>query len=171
MKTLYLAHNFLTRKKARKWELKIEGKYQINLDNPFYDNPARATEMEVLDSYKDASRQQRDYLSTRSSKSIVEDDLEKIRKSDGVVAIMNDTRIGTPMEVFFAARVLRIPVYVITKRHASHPWIVEHATKIFTDKKSFEQFLKKRFGVKNSDNDYHGTKQNFYKKFSFRFWR
>ena len=52
------------------------------------------------------------------------------------------------MEVFFAARVLRIPVYVITRRHALHPWIIEHATKVFVDREDFEKFLKKRFGVK-----------------------
>jgi nucleoside 2-deoxyribosyltransferase len=148
MITLYLAHNFLTRKMVRKWELKVEGKYNINLDNPFYDNSDRAEEMLILDSYKDTSRKQRDYLSTRSSKNIVEDDLEKIRKSDGIVAVMNDTRIGTPMEVFFAARVLRIPVYIITKKHAYHPWIVEHATYIFKNREVFEQFVKKKFGIK-----------------------
>jgi hypothetical protein len=42
MKTLYLAHNFESRKTIRKWELKMEGRYNINLDNPFYDNPERA---------------------------------------------------------------------------------------------------------------------------------
>ena len=148
MVTLYLAHNFLTRKNMRKWELGIEGKYNINLDNPFYDNPARAEEMKILDSYKDASRQQRDYLSSRSSSSIVEDDLEKIRKSDGIVTVISNASIGTPMEVFFAARILRIPVYVVTKKYASHPWIVEHAAKIFADRKTLEQFLKQKYGAK-----------------------
>jgi len=143
MITLYLAHNFLTRKKVRKWELRIEKKYNVNLDNPFYDNPARAEEMLILDSYVDCSRKQRSYLSTRSSYSIVEDDLEKIRKSDGIVAILNDVRIGTPMEVFYASRVLRLPVYVVTRKYAAHPWVVELATKIFTNKKELERYLAK----------------------------
>lgn len=148
MTTLYLAHNFLTRKKIRKWELKIEGKYNIDLDNPFYDNPDRAEEMNVLDQIKDGSKEQQTYLATRSSKNIVEDDLEKIRKSDGIMAMLNDVRIGSPMEVFFAARVLRIPVYIITRRYEKHPWVIQHATKVFSSRSELEQFLKRKFGVK-----------------------
>ena len=143
MITLYLAHNFLTRKKIRKWELRIERKYNINLDNPFYDNPERAEEMLILDSYTDCSRKQRSYLSTRSSYNIVEDDLEKIRKSDGIIAVLNDVRIGTPMEVFYASRVLRLPVYVVTRKYAAHPWVIELATKIFASKKELEKYLAK----------------------------
>jgi len=148
MKTLYLAHNFNTRKNTRKWELKIEGRYNINLDNPFYDNPNRAKEMDVLDSMRDGNRKQRDYLSQRSAKSIVEDDLDKIRKSDGIIAIANDTRIGTPMEIFFAGRILRIPVYVVSKKYAQHPWIVQHATMTFTSMAEFEKFVEKNWGKK-----------------------
>jgi len=145
---LYLAHNFLTRKTMRKWELRMEGKYNIVLDNPFYDNPERASEMETLDDLREGSRKQRDYLSSRSSWDIVEDDLKKIRKSDGIVAFAHDVRIGTPMEIFYAARVLRIPVYVITKKWAIHPWIKEHATHVFSTRQSFEKFLKVHYGVK-----------------------
>ncbi len=148
MKTLYLAHNFLTRKKIRIWELKIEGKYNINLDNPFYDNPDRAEEMKILDSYKDMSRKQRDYLSKRDSNDIVEDDLTKIRKSDGLLTIITKASIGTSMEIIWAARVLRIPVYVVTNNYGYHPWIKEHATKIFSNKNEFKEYIKKHFGVK-----------------------
>lgn len=147
-KTFYLAHNFLTRKQMRKWELKIEKKFNVNLDNPFYDNPERAEEMLILDSYIDCSRKQRSYLSSRSSYNIVEDDLEKIRKSDGIIAILNDVRIGTPMEVFYASRVLRIPVYVVTRKYAAHPWVIQMATKIFANKRELEQFLKNKYGAK-----------------------
>ena len=148
MKTLYLAHNFNRRKAVRKWELKMEGKYNINLDPPFYDNPNRAVEMHILDSMKDGNRKQRDYLSSRSSRSIVEDDLDKIRKSDGLLAIANDTRIGTPMEIFFAGRILRIPVYIVSKKYAQHPWIVQHATKTFKSMAEFERFAEKKWGRK-----------------------
>jgi len=78
----------------------------------------------------------------------VNDDLEKIRKSDGIVAFANDTRIGTPMEIFFAGRILRIPVYVITKKYPFHPWIIEHATKVFKNMTEFEEFVKKKFGLR-----------------------
>ncbi len=148
MRTYYLAHNFLTRKKIRIWELKIEGKYNINLDNPFYDNPDRVEEMKILDSYKDMSRKQRDYLSKRNSNDIVEDDLTKIRKSDGLLTIITKASIGTSMEIIWAARVLRIPVYVVTNNYGYHPWIKEHATKIFSNKNEFKEYIKKHFGVK-----------------------
>lgn len=148
MKTLYLAHNFLTRKKIRQWELKIEGRYNISLDNPFYDNPDRAEEMNILDSLKDGSKEQQEYLSSRSAHSIVEDDLNKIRKSDGICTVITSASIGTSMEIIWAARVLRIPVYVITKNYLYHPWIIEHATKIFENKRKFEEYIKKKFGVK-----------------------
>lgn len=148
MNTFYLAHNFNTRKSVRKWELRMEGKYNINLDSPFYDNPNRAKEMAILDSMQDGSKKQKSYLFERSARNIVEDDLNKIRKSDGLVAFANDTRIGTPMEIFFAGRILRIPVYVISKRYAKHPWIIQHATKVFKTRLEFEKFVKDKIGVK-----------------------
>jgi len=148
MKTLYLAHNFESRKAARKWELKIEGKLNIKLDNPFYDNPERAKDMETIDSLRDGSPEQKAYMATRNDHSIVEDDLDKIRKSDGILAIAETTRIGTPMEIFFASRILRIPVYVITKKYNRHPWIRQHATAIFSSRTEFEKFAEKKFGRK-----------------------
>ncbi len=87
MNTFYLAHNFESRKAVRRWELRMEGKYNINLDNPFYDNPERATDMTVVDTFKDGSTEQKEYLRTRNAEDIVEDDLDKIRKSDVIVAV------------------------------------------------------------------------------------
>jgi len=148
MKTLYLAHNFNKRKTTRKWELRLEGKYKLKLDNPFYDNPNRLDDITQIDSFKDGSDEQRRFLSTRDARSIVEDDLEKIRKSDGILAIANETRLGTPMEIFFAAYVLRIPVYVITRRYSGHPWIRHFATEIFSSQRDFERYIEKIYGRK-----------------------
>lgn len=148
MKKYYLAHNFLTRKLRRKWELKIEAKYNIELDNPFYDNPHRELEMEVLDSMNDGSPEQNQYLSGRSEHSIVEDDLKKIRKSDGVVALANDVRVGTLMEIFYASYLLRLPVYVLTRKYYNHPWIKMFATLRFRTIKQLEEFIAETFGVK-----------------------
>jgi len=148
MKKYYLAHNFLTRKLRRKWELKIEAKYNIILDNPFYDNPHRAMEMTILDGYKDGSTEQNKYLSNRDENSIVDDDLKKIRKSDGVIALANDVRVGTLMEIFYASYVLRLPVYVLTRKYYNHPWIKKFATKRFRTIRELEFFIEKRFGVK-----------------------
>ena len=145
--TYYLAHNFYTRRKIRKWEVKMEGKYNIILDNPFYDNPQRVEDMKILDSFKDGSKKQKEYLFTRDSHDIVFDDLDKIRKSDGIIAI-DVSRVGTPMEIFFASRILNLPVYVIARKNKNHPWIIMHSTKIFSSRKELEEFIKKKFGVK-----------------------
>jgi len=146
--TLYIAHNFYTRKLRRKWESRIEAKYNIILDNPFYDNPVRAIEMKKIDSMKDGSPEQQKYFSNRNKQSIVKDDLEKIRKSDGIIAFANDIRVGTPMEIFFAAYVLRLPVYVLTRQYINHPWIKKFATKRFTNIKELEEFIKNKYGVR-----------------------
>jgi nucleoside 2-deoxyribosyltransferase len=148
MKTFYLAHNFESRKAIREWELKMEGKYNINFDNPFYDNPERRKDILVIDSFKDGCAAQREFMATRSDKSIVDDDLDKIRKSDGILAIAESTRIGTPMEIFFGGRILRIPVFIITKKYANHPWITRHATEIFKTLKQFEMYINDTWGRK-----------------------
>lgn len=148
MKKYYLAHNFLTRKLRRKWELKIEAKYNIILDNPFYDNQRRAMEMNILDSMTDNSSEQNKYLSERNEHSIVNDDLEKIRKSDGIIALANDVRVGTLMEIFYASHVLRLPVYVLTRKYYNHPWIKKFATLRFRTIKELELFIAEKFGVK-----------------------
>jgi len=127
----------------------MESKYNMILDNPFYDNPNRIQDMKILDSYKDGSAEQRKYLMSRDSESIVEDDLEKIRKSDGIVAFANETTMGTPMEIFFASRILRMPVYIITKKYPYHPWVKKHATKIFPNRTAFEEYTKKKFGLRH----------------------
>lgn len=152
MKSFYIAHNFHTRKSVRKWQLKIESKYNINLDNPFYGNPKRTGLMQMIDGFKEGSKDQKEFLSNyykESNKQIVNDDLTMIRKSDGLVAVVNDTRIGTPMEIFYAGSILRIPVYIITHKHQEHPWIQKFATKIFTSRQAFEDFIKREFGLRN----------------------
>jgi len=149
MKTLYLAHNFNIRKQMRKWELKIEGKFNINLDNPFYDHDRN--DIKALDKLEDDSPEQVKYFKERNTltmvDSIVEGDLELIRKSDGLVTKIKSPSIGTSMEIFFASRILRIPVYIITNsRIANHPWIKKHATMTFNNTKEFENFVEREWG-------------------------
>lgn len=144
--TLYMAHNFESRRKIRPWELRMEGKYNIDIANPFYDSDR--SDMKTLDQLKDGSKAQQEYLGQRDSNLIVDGDLELIRKSDGIIAYVNARSFGTPMEIFFAARILQIPVYIITKKYSYHPWIQKYATMIFPTKKAFENFIKKKYGLK-----------------------
>lgn len=148
--TLYLAHNFEIRKRIRKWELKIESKFNINLDNPFYDHDRN--DIKALDNLKDGSPEQDQYFKERNTDtmvdSIVEGDLELIRKSDGIITRIKSPSIGTSMEIIMAARIYSIPVYVITKKYAFHPWIKKHATMTFSSTLEFEKFVEKNWGRK-----------------------
>jgi len=148
---LYLAHNFNIRKQIRKWELKMEGKYNIILDNPFYDHDRN--DIKSLDKLEDDSPEQVQYFKERNTltmvDSIVEGDLELIRKADGLVTRIKSPSIGTSMEIFFASRILRIPVYIITKaKLANHPWIKKHSTVTFNSMADFENFVEKNWGRK-----------------------
>lgn len=151
MKKFYLAHNFYDRKVVRKWEIIIEGKYNIVLDNPFYDNDRN--DIKELDRLKDHSVEQGKYFTQRNTgkmcTDIVEGDLEMIRKSDGLLTIIKSESIGTSMEIIMAARIYNIPVYVITTKVAMHPWIKYFATKIFRTRAGFEIWLQQEGMRKN----------------------
>lgn len=145
MTTYYLAHPFSQRIALRCFEFYLEERYNINLHNPFYDNKQR-NDMEKLDAMKEGSKEQREYFKTRDTTNLVDDDLTMIRKSDGIVAFVLVKSLGTPMEIFFAAYILRIPVYIVTDKYAYHPWIKKFATKIFSSKKEFEKWVKEEHG-------------------------
>lgn len=147
MVKLYIAHHFAHRKLIRRWELKLESKYNLDLDNPFYDTEQRNDIIE-LDKMKEGSKEQVEYFKIRDTEALVDRDLTKIRKSDGLLAYIKSKSLGTPMEIFFAARILQIPVYVITHNYQYHPWIKKFATHIFPNRRAFEKFVKKNYGVK-----------------------
>jgi len=151
MKKFYIAHNFGNRQMIRKWELRMESKYNIILNNPFYDRVRN--DVQKLDELKDGSARQKLKIQSRDVDIIVDGDLDMIRKGDGLVAYLEpsknfSTMIGTPMEIFYAARVLHIPVYVITKKFSYHPWIRKYATQIFPHRTAFERFIKEEFGLR-----------------------
>lgn len=126
----------------------MESNFNINLDNPFYDNPNRIDEMAFIDSMVDKSPEQQQYLNERDKYDVVSDDLVKIRKSDGIMAFAQDVRVGTIMEIFFAAYVLHLPVYVFTRRYYYHPWIEKFATHVFRNLKELENFIERNYGKK-----------------------
>jgi len=124
MKSYYLAHSFILRNLIRKWQLMIEEKYNINLVNPFYRNK---WEMEQIKKMEKLPEEQHDKglpeWSILDCLRIMEEDLNLIRQSDGVVALFDAPTIGTCQEIFAAAYLYRIPVYVITSKYYTHPWI------------------------------------------------
>lgn len=62
---------------------------------------------------------------------IVEGDLQDIRECDAMLVWFDRPSIGTAMEVFFAASVLRIPVVVVDVSNSPlSPWLAYHATSV-----------------------------------------
>ena len=124
MMRYYLAHSCHLIESVRKWELKIQGKYKIDLINPFTNN-----EFENIDELKQlkTKKQLHAYnktLDLARCQDIVEHDLEILRKCDGVVAIFNEPTIGTAQEIITCVLLYRMPCYVICRReHRYHPWI------------------------------------------------
>lgn len=157
--SLYLAHPFDSRFKMRKWELKLEKELEIEITNPFYDVP-RKDIAEI-----DLGRKGRYRV---IPKRLVERDIKAIKGSDGILAIVSDSRsvaqtiwerikvfffnkplfsIGTIMEIVYA-NVFEKPIYLIVLAkhpkhyHEKHPWLRYHATQIFTSLEECEEFLR-----------------------------
>lgn len=136
MKKFYLAHPFDSRDYIRDWEQEIEKKFGIELLNPFYDVKDR-TDIEKID----GGRNER-YKEIVPSE-LVERDVQYILKNDGLVGIVDGAlSYGTIMEIVYA-NIFRKQVYlIVTNGHQEHPWLVHHATRIFTSFEEFENWLR-----------------------------
>lgn len=133
---LYLAHPFDSRKSIRKWELKVEKKIDIDLINPFYDNPSRNDVLDI-----DAGRMERYEVSPVL---IVERDLKLIGESDGVIAIIDGSlSYGTIMEIVYATIYIKPVFIVVTNGHIKHPWLQYHATESFESLHELRRWLNK----------------------------
>ena len=139
----YLAHSCLCHKKIRKWQLLVESQCKILLSNPFFEN--REEDISVVKDAKTLNKLLND-LSWSQCNKIMDNDLELIRKSDGIVAYFESPTIGTCMEIFVAGYIYNIPVYVITKKYANHPWIRALSTEIFPHRTALKKFLIQKFG-------------------------
>ena len=142
MKTFYLAHNLESRHYNREWELYVEREYNISLFNPFYDVPR--DEIEQIDK---TNRERRYKFDMKTCQKIVRRDLRILSKCDGIVAILPEDvqAIGTLFEIAYAKQI-KLPIYVISKRHMNHPWVKVYATKRFEHIDDFEKFIEERFG-------------------------
>lgn len=152
MVKLYLAHPLNKRGEIRKLQLRLEGKYNVKYINPFYNNSYEREEINRLDSLK-TKGEKNAYKSSwdiDTCHHIVDIDLELIRKSDGLLAYMLTPTIGTCQEIFVAAYIYRIPVYVITKDYENHPWIqslIQRSNgRIFRTITAYKYFLKTQYG-------------------------
>jgi|SRR3990167_2998026 len=137
LRTLYLAHPFNSRDFIRQWETTSGATFPIKLVNPFY-HPKSYEVFELKDMSGDEY-----YKKLAHYKEIVESDIELIKKSDGVIAVVDGAlSYGTIMEIAYS-KIYNKPVYlIITNGHHNHLWFKYHATKIFTSFKEFEEFIK-----------------------------
>ena len=162
MLSYYMAHPFGDRLRLRLEEKRIERKTGLVLVNPFYDVAGRtdvkefdklAKRMKEFDKFskrtklKDSVERQKWVSSwgvsmkATTPKEVVERDLRVIRQTDGVLAFFTDKiSVGTPMEVFYNSHIVKHPTYLIIedKTKMGHPWLVYHATAIFT---SVDEFI------------------------------
>jgi len=138
MMRLYLAHPFASRFTIRPWELVVENKFDIHLFNPFYDAPDR-TDVEAID----AGKKHRYDVNPAE---LVENDLDILtNRCDGLVGVIDgSTSYGTIMEIAWAHN-CEMPVFlIVTNGEEAHPWLVYHATQIFTSFTDFEKWLEER---------------------------
>ena len=152
VKLYYLAHSFPLRNNMRKWQMMMEGAYNVEFLNPFYNNKYERDEMSKLDTIS-SKKAQKEYMKSWTidkCSGIVENDLTLIRKSDGIVAYFETPSIGTCQEIIMGALVYRIPVYIITKDCLYHPWLRYLADisdgGLFRNRTEFKKFAEKKWG-------------------------
>ena len=140
---LYLAHSCLLIDTVRRWEIKIQGRFYVDLINPFNNNTFENVELlRTLKSKKKLLAYMRT-LDNDTCEKIVTYDLDLLRKCDGLVAVFNDYTAGTMMEIFAGAYLYRLPVYVISPKKY-HPWLRWLSTEMFTSRVAFEEYLKRQ---------------------------
>ena len=69
---------------------------------------------------------------------IIAADLELIKGSDAILAVIEKPSIGTSMEIFFCSYVLKKPVYAVTEKYRNHIWLKNFSTAVYG---TLEEFL------------------------------
>ena len=135
----YLAHPSRSRDSIREWQLKIQQKnLGITFINPFFEG--QIEEKILVEKLLETGTIPN--LTNTQCKTIVDNDLDIIEKTDGVVAVIDgNLSYGTIMEIVYAYQ-LQKPVYLIcTNKQQNHPWLQYHSTQIFTTFEQFEEWL------------------------------
>jgi len=132
LKTVYLAHKFEQRPLGLNVQLELE-RNGIKVVNPF-DRPEQKQ-------YDEEIKKGGDF--EKYAGEVVNGDLDKINKVDGVAALLFPNAIGTVMEIFYAGRDLKIPVFtwVTYDMLYKHPWIY-HYSQAFTERGPWMEAIK-----------------------------
>lgn len=75
----------------------------------------------------------RDYRGIEAANvdAIVQGDIDDINEADLIVANCPKPSYGTAMEIFYAAHVLKKPVWLICKDEKPSPWLLKHSVQRF----------------------------------------
>jgi len=141
----YLAHSVELIDSIRRWELKVQGAYYVDMVNPFKSNTfENISELRRLKTRKKILKYMQT-LDLNICHKIVTHDLGILRKCDGIVAVFNQPSVGTAQEIFAAYFLYQLPVYVIAGEYSQHPWIywicVTSGGQAFKTRKDFEDYL------------------------------
>ncbi|MFA5790630.1 MAG: hypothetical protein WC976_06190 [Caldisericia bacterium] len=145
---LYFAHNFNDRKEMRAIELELEKQLGMKLFNPFYDDPTREAEMRELDARgADSTARMSRFKNSFNrddddARLIVRRDLQNLAGCDGLFTIVKEPSFGTTIEICNAV-LMRKPVYFVSEKYGSHPWIKVYATKTFKDVAEFTAYIQR----------------------------
>lgn len=132
----YLAHPFGSRLEIRLWQLEMEKKYNIKMFNAFFDTKSEST-------WTNTDTNNNAYFDTLNYKTIVNDDLDLIKKTDVMIAIINDVlSYGTIQEIVYAHLYKKKIFIICTNGKDKHPWLRYHATKMFISCDDFEIYIK-----------------------------
>ncbi len=134
----YLAHPTKSSKEIRKWELKIEDKFNISLVNPFFEGQY-PEKLEIEKIYKESGYNK---ITKEQAEWIVINDIELIKNSYGVIAIIDgNISYGTIIEIRIAHENNKRIFLICTNGQENHAWLKFHATKIFTSFREFENYI------------------------------
>jgi len=121
----YIAHKITTRQYIRDDICPFLHEHGIGTINPFYnqDGTTRKERPEIK-AIDEGKMGEYDITRKVQSKDIVEKDLKKIRESNGIIAFIEESSIGTAMEIFYCARWCKKPVFIVTTSYTGHPWLI-----------------------------------------------
>jgi len=112
----------------------------INAMNPFYSQEMEPrSDVAAIDNGEVMEYQE---LTIELSQQLVRQDERMIEKSDFIIAYMPYPSWGSGMEIYYASKVLRLPVIIITEdKWKNHPWLQSYAYRIFFDAETALSFI------------------------------
>jgi hypothetical protein len=147
MHVFYLANQFRNRHKALEFQKLMEYYHHLKLLNPFYD--LQREDIEKIDEMERQGKKCYPDYDDDKAKTIVYGDLSAIPQTDGIVCILFDRdALGSYMEMFYAAYMLKLPVYLICYDEyvQCHLWPRVLCHKIFKSIEEFEDYVERNPG-------------------------